>query len=141
MFWVTGSNTAPLLTSLDSFCQLHYHGYFSILRGCLQPRILFSLCTKLLTFPLGISPQQCSHVLLQSCIFVVGFSWDLHIHRHKNLLPRNRDADVENEAVDTGAEREGGQTERVTLTYTLPCVKQIASRKLLCSTGSLAVAL
>lgn len=46
MFWVTASSTV-YLTYLDSFFPnqhkaTRYCGYFLILRGCLEPRILFS---------------------------------------------------------------------------------------------------
>ena len=46
---------------------------------------------------------------------------------------RNRDADAENEHVDTVGEEDGGMN-GITI-YILPCVKQIASGKLLYSTG------
>ena len=46
---------------------------------------------------------------------------------------RNGDLDKENKLVDTLGEREGGQIERVALKLILPCVKQIAKGKSLCS--------
>ena len=49
----------------------------------------------------------------------------------------NRDADIENGLMDTVGEGEGGRNwESRTYIYILPCVKQIASRKLLYSIGS-----
>ena len=55
-----------------------------------------------------------------------------------NLFPsRNRGTDMESGFVDTGWEGEGGTNwEGGTDIYTPPCVKQIASGKLLYSTGS-----
>ena len=51
----------------------------------------------------------------------------------------NGDADVENKLVDTEGEGYGGQIEKLTFMYILlSWVKQIASRKLLYNTGSLA---
>lgn len=38
---------------------------------------------------------------------MVGFSWDLHVHQHKNLMPKNRDADVEMKLWTQG-QKEGG---------------------------------
>ena len=50
---------------------------------------------------------------------------------------RNRDIDIENNLVDTVGEGEGGTNgENSTDMYHLPCVKQIASGKLLHSAGS-----
>ena len=50
---------------------------------------------------------------------------------------RNRDADVENGLVDTEGEGESGLNwESSTDIYTLPCIKQIASGKLVYSIGS-----
>ena len=57
---------------------------------------------------------------------------------HIKLQGRNRVIDVENRCVDTVRGREVGKMNweiRIGI-HTLPCVKQIASRKLLCSTGS-----
>ena len=49
----------------------------------------------------------------------------------------NRDADTGNRLVDTEREGEGGTNwERSTDLHTLPCVKPIASGKLLDNTGS-----
>ena len=50
---------------------------------------------------------------------------------------RNRDADVENRYVDTEQEGEGGMSweSRIDID-TLPCVKQLASGRLLHSPGS-----
>ena len=50
---------------------------------------------------------------------------------------RNRDTDIEYKLVDPAGEGEG-RTNRESSTdiYTLSCVRQIASGKLLCSTGS-----
>ena len=50
---------------------------------------------------------------------------------------RNRDTDVENRYVDTEQEGEGGMSweSRIDID-TLPCVKQLASGRLLHSTGS-----
>ena len=53
------------------------------------------------------------------------------------LQGRKRDADVENGLVDTGGDGEGGTNWESSMDiYTLPCVKEIASGKMLYSTGS-----
>ena len=50
---------------------------------------------------------------------------------------RNRDAEVEKGHVGTEEKGEGGMNLEIRIdVYTLPCVKQIANRKLLYSTGS-----
>ena len=50
---------------------------------------------------------------------------------------RNRDEEVEKGHADTGEKEDGRMNgEHSTGVYTLPCVKQIASGKLLHSTGS-----
>ena len=49
----------------------------------------------------------------------------------------NEEADTENRLVDTVEEGEDGMTKKSTMEiYTLPYVKWIASRNLLCDTGS-----
>ena len=49
----------------------------------------------------------------------------------------NGDAEVENGLMDTVREGEGGTNGESSIDiYTLPCVKQIAGRTLLCNTGS-----
>ena len=52
------------------------------------------------------------------------------------LQGRNRDADIENGLVDTGDEKGGTNWESSTDTYSLLCLKQLASGKRLYSTGS-----
>ena len=55
------------------------------------------------------------------------------------LLPWNRNTDIENGHVITGQEGDGGMNWEVRIDiYTLPCIKQTASGKLLSSAGSLA---
>ena len=50
---------------------------------------------------------------------------------------RNRDADIENRFVDKVGEGEGGANwESNTEAYTIPCVKEIATGKLLYNTGT-----
>ena len=49
---------------------------------------------------------------------------------------KNRDTAVENGLVDTKEEREGENWESCTDTYKLPCVKQVATGKLLFNTGN-----
>ena len=57
-----------------------------------------------------------------------------------NLLQdRNRETDLENRFMDTGREGEGGTNgESCPDINTVPCTNEIASRKLLYSTGSTA---
>ena len=54
-----------------------------------------------------------------------------------NMQGRNRDADIENGLVDTAGEGEWGTNLESSIEiYILPCVKQIASGKLLYKRGS-----
>ena len=49
----------------------------------------------------------------------------------------NGDPDVENGLVDIGGEQESGMNEESSINiYTLPGVRRIAGKKLLCSTGA-----
>ena len=63
--------------------------------------------------------------------------WNLEKwYRQTYLQGRNRDTDEENGRVDTGGRGGGVNWEIRTDTFTLPCGKQIASGKMLYSTGS-----
>ena len=76
-------------------------------------------------------------------IYIHTCMWNLEKrYRWVQLQDRNKDADIENRCTDTVGEREGGMSwERSIDIYTLPRVKQIASGKMLYSTGSSAWAL
>ena len=53
------------------------------------------------------------------------------------LQGRNRDTDIENRLLDSAREGKGGTNQESSIeTYTLPCVKQMASKKLLYTVGS-----
>ena len=56
---------------------------------------------------------------------------------HMNLYAGQEEKGRQNRLVDTAGEEKGGMNwESSTETYTLPCVKQIASGRLLCNWGS-----
>ena len=65
-------------------------------------------------------------------------TWNLeNLYRWAYLQGRNGDTDVENESVDTAGEGDGGVSwKSSTDIFTFPSVKQMASGKLLYSTGS-----